>query len=53
MKVKVVCTKTFDLIDLDELDEDFERLGFISDYEICRDGLVKITVRRGLLNEVS
>jgi len=47
-----VCTKTFDLLDLEELDEDFERLGFTADYEICPDGLLKITVKGACLEAV-
>ena len=43
--MKVLSSKTFDLLDLDELDEEFEALRFIADYEVDRDGLITVTVK--------
>jgi len=43
-KVKIVSTKTFDLLDLDELDDELNDLGFVVDYDFCEDGLLKMTI---------
>ena len=43
-EVKIVSTKTFDLLDLDELDDELDDLGFVVDYDFCEDGLLKMTI---------
>lgn len=43
-EVKIVSTKTFDLIDLDELDDELNDLGFVVDYDFCDDGLLNMTI---------
>ena len=43
-EVKIVSTKTFDLLDLDELDDELDGLGFVVDYDFCEDGLLKMTI---------
>ena len=43
-KIKIISTKTFDFLDLDELDDEMYNLGFIVDYNYDRDGLLKLTI---------
>ena len=43
-EVKIVSTKTFDLLDLDELDDELNDLGFVVDYDFCDDGLLEMTI---------
>lgn len=43
-KIRIVSTKTFDFLDLDELDDEMYDLGFIIDYSYDKDGLLKLTI---------